>query len=65
VHCVLQIHQMMQNSYFAGPLLNSGRTGPPRPITPPRPRIILKSASKIYQILFQTKIKFCICFHWN
>jgi len=27
-------------------VLKSGRTGPPRPITPPRPRIIVKSANQ-------------------
>lgn len=60
------LHKTVQNewTYFvgAGPLLKSGRTGPPRPITPPRPRIILKAANKIQQYSIFTQLK-CIYSH--
>jgi len=46
VHCFISIQKQLQKSYLEGPLLKSGRTGPPRPITPPRPRIILKPAHR-------------------
>jgi len=57
MHYELQVYKFStQKKYFAGPpLLKSGRTGPPRPITPPRPRIILKSASKTSTTHIQCK----------